>query len=121
MATPEQQYAQQPAMSSRPGPISEADLAEWKARFGDLLARPGEHVKSRSPEGAQPWKTSFFEFWSPLSTCLTACYVPCIVFGRTHHRLRKSPTLEGYDPVNTSVRWPYPLFRMTEGRKKERG
>jgi hypothetical protein len=98
----QQQQPQQQQLEAQ-GPINDADVAEWKARFNDLFARPSEHIKSKSPESAQPWKIPFFEFWKPRETTLLAWYVPCVVFGRTHHRLRKSPTLEGYEPINTSV------------------
>ncbi|KXX77772.1 Protein PLANT CADMIUM RESISTANCE 9 [Madurella mycetomatis] len=102
MAAPQQDFQQQQKPAAAQGPINDADVAEWTARFNDLLARPGEYINSRSPEGAQSWKNSFFEFWNPIDTCLFAWCVPCVVFGRTHHRLRKSPTLEGYEPINTS-------------------
>jgi hypothetical protein len=34
---------------------------------------------------------------------MTYC-CPCVTFGKTHHRTRKNGSLEGYEPVNTSVR-----------------
>ena len=31
------------------------------------------------------------------------CCVPCVTFGKTHHRSRKDADLEGYTPVNATV------------------
>lgn len=92
--------AQQPNAA---GPISDKDVGDWKNRFNEVLAKPGEVVNSKSPEGAQPWNESFFGCFSPIDLCCITYCVPCLTFGKTHHRVRKSATLEGYEPVNTSV------------------
>ncbi|KAH7178171.1 PLAC8 family-domain-containing protein [Fusarium sp. MPI-SDFR-AT-0072] len=84
------------------GPIDHNDLNEWKDRFNDVLARPSEHVNSKSPESSQPWQNSFFGCFSPVSLCAITCCVPCVTFGKTHHRLRKNGNLQGYEPINTS-------------------
>ncbi|CAF3614597.1 unnamed protein product [Fusarium graminearum] len=84
------------------GPIDHNDLEEWRSRFNDVLARPSEHVNSKSPETSQPWQNSFFGCFSPISLCAITCCVPCVTFGKTHHRLQKNKNLEGYEPVNTS-------------------
>lgn len=97
MAAPQQQ---QPAQAS---PLNHDDMGDWAARFNDVLARPGEHVNSKSPETSQPWHNSFFGCLAPIDTCLMSWCCPCVVFGRTHHRLRKNANLEGYQPINTSV------------------
>ena len=89
---------------AKPSPINDQDVEDWKKRFNDVLAKPGEHVHSKSPDTAQPWHSSFFGCFSPIDTCLVTWCLPCITFGKTHHRLRKSATLEGYEPINTSVR-----------------
>lgn len=111
MAAPQQQYQTQqaPAGAAQPGPVSDADVKEWTDRFNDVLARPGEYINSKSPESAQPWYASFFGCFSPIDTCLMTYCCPCVVFGRTHHRLRKGARLEGYQPINTSVS-PFLLF-----------
>ncbi|KAG7286478.1 hypothetical protein NEMBOFW57_008789 [Staphylotrichum longicolle] len=96
MAAPQQQ---QPAQQ---GPISNDDVAEWSSRFNDVVARPSEYLNSKSPESAQPWFNSFFGCFAPIDTCLLSWCLPCVVFGRTHHRLRKNPNLEGFQPINTS-------------------
>ncbi|KAL2207925.1 PLAC8 family protein [Sarocladium strictum] len=84
------------------GPINDQDVNDWKNRFNDVLARPSEHLNSRSNEGAQSWFSSFFSCFSPVDTCLITCCVPCVTFGKTHHRLRKNGNLDGYEPINTS-------------------
>ncbi|KAL2147533.1 hypothetical protein VTI28DRAFT_8788 [Corynascus sepedonium] len=96
MAAPQQQ---QPAAQ---GPVNNDDIADWTARFNDVLARPGEYVNSKSAPNAQPWYSSFFACFNPIDTCLMAYCCPCVVFGRTHHRTRKNANLEGYEPINTS-------------------
>lgn len=96
MATPAQNQ-------NNNGPIDHDDLNEWKGRFNDVLARPSEHVNSKSPESAQPWASAFFGCCNPIDTCLITWCLPCVTFGKTHHRLRKNGNLDGYEPINTSV------------------
>ncbi|KAK4126956.1 PLAC8-domain-containing protein [Parathielavia appendiculata] len=91
-----------PQQTAQQGPLNHDDMAEWTARFNDVLARPGEYVNSKSPETSQPWYSSFFGCFSPIETCAMTYCCPCVVFGRTHHRLRKNANLEGYEPINTS-------------------
>jgi hypothetical protein len=105
MAAPQQQ---QPAAAA--GPINNDDVANWTARLNDVLARPGEYVNSKSPATAQPWYNSFFGCFAPIDTCLMSWCCPCVVFGRTHHRMRKGANLEGYEPINTSVSWPLAIL-----------
>ena len=88
----------------KPGPLSDADMDDWKTRINDVLARPSEHVNSKSPESSQPWTNAFFACFNPIDTCLMTWCIPCVTFGKTHHRLRKGGSLEGYEPINTSVR-----------------
>jgi len=91
-----------PQETPKQGPISDNDVEEWKARFNDVLARPSEHVNQKSPPNAQPWYNSLFACFSPIDLCLITCCIPCVTFGKTHHRLRKNGSLEGYEPINTS-------------------
>jgi hypothetical protein len=100
MAAPQQQ----PAAAAQP--VSNADVGEWTARFNDVLSRPSEHINSKSPDSAQPWHNAFFGCLAPIDVCLMTWCCPCVVFGRTHHRLRKNANLEGWQPVNASVRPP---------------
>jgi hypothetical protein len=111
MAAPQHQ---QPAAPQQGGPVNNDDVAEWTARFNDVLARPGDYVNSKSPASAQPWYTSFFGCFSPIDTCLLTWCCPCVVFGRTHHRLRKNANMEGFEPINTSVRSPPPSPRLVK-------
>ncbi|KAI3317349.1 PLAC8-domain-containing protein [Xylariaceae sp. AK1471] len=84
------------------GPIDANDLNDWKDRFNQVLAQPSEHLNSKSPDSAQSWTSNFIEFWNPVDTCLITWCLPCVTFGKTHHRLRKNGNLEGYEPINTS-------------------
>lgn len=102
MATPAPAPAPAQTSTHNNGPIDHNDLEEWKGRFNDVLARPSEHVNSKSPETSQPWQNSFFGCFSPISLCAITCCVPCVTFGKTHHRLQKNNNLDGYEPVNTS-------------------
>ncbi|KAL2162301.1 hypothetical protein VTH06DRAFT_7214 [Thermothelomyces fergusii] len=94
--------AAQQQQTAAKGPVSNDDVADWTARFNDVLAKPGDYLNSQSPANAQPWYHSFFACFSPIDTCLLAYCCPCVVFGRTHHRIRKNANLEGYEPINTS-------------------
>lgn len=87
---------------SNKSPVDQQDLNDWKHRFSQVVSRPGEVVNSRSPEGSQPWHAGFFDCFNPVDTCLMTYCLPCITFGRTHHRIRKDGTLKGYEPINTS-------------------
>jgi hypothetical protein len=45
---------------SSSGPISDKDINEWKVRINEVLAKPADVVKSKSPAAARPWHESFF-------------------------------------------------------------
>jgi hypothetical protein len=87
------------------GAINDKDVADWKSRFNEVLAKPGDVVNSKSPATAQPWHESFFGCFSPIDLCCMTYCLPCLTFGKTHHRLRKDANLAGYEPINTSVSW----------------
>ncbi|KAK2595633.1 hypothetical protein QQS21_006680 [Conoideocrella luteorostrata] len=91
----------QPAHNKN-SPIDQKDLDDWKLRFNDVLKRPGEVVNSKSAEGSQSWFSGFFDCFNPIDTCLITYCLPCITFGKTHHRIRKNGDLQGYEPINTS-------------------
>lgn len=80
--------------------VNDKDVAEWKDRFNGVLARPAEHVNHTSSGGS--WLSSFFGCCDPIDLCLMTYCLPCVTFGKTHHRLRKDPALQGYEPINTS-------------------
>jgi hypothetical protein len=103
------------------GVIDQNDVNDWVKRFNDTLA---DHslVTAPAAQDARPWYSSFFGCFSPIDTCqpfhcqhmsladdLTGaitCCIPCVTFGKTHHRTRKHGNMEGYSAVNTSVRMP---------------
>lgn len=97
------QTGPQHASSSSSGPIDSHDIEDWKQRLNTVLAKPGDHVKSSSPATAQAWHNSLFGCCSPIDLCLITYCLPCITFGKTHHRLRKNGKMEGYEPINTTV------------------
>lgn len=117
-APTQQQYqTQAPPQTSQPasnGPINDADMKLWTDRLNDVLARPSEHINSKSPQGAQSWFAGFFDCFNPIDTCLISWCVPCVTFGRAHHRMHKDPELSGYEVVNTSVRAPRRLIVVSE-------
>lgn len=99
--------------SAAGGAISDRDVTEWKDRFNHVLAKPSEAIHQRSPAGASAWHESFFGCFSPIDLCCITWCLPCITFGKTHHRLRRDANLEGYEPINTSVCLPRPTsFRL---------
>jgi hypothetical protein len=106
-----------PAQTTSSGPVNDRDVEDWKKRINEVLAKPSEAINSRSPEDAQAWHTGFFDCFNPIDLCLMTYCLPCITFGKTHHRLRKNVNLEGYEPINTSVRFPpdaYPRIPANE-------
>lgn len=90
------------APGAAPGPIDNADVEDWKNRVNDFLAKPAEVINSKSPEGSQSWFAGLFDCFNPIDSCLMTCCLPCVTFGKTHHRMKKSANLDGYEPVNTS-------------------
>jgi len=84
------------------GPINDNDINDWKDRFNKTFANVGETVNAKSPEGAQEFSNAFFGCCSPIETCCLTYCCPCITFGKIHHRTRKSGSMEGYEPINTS-------------------
>jgi len=93
---------QQQAGSSSQGVLNDSDVNEWKDRFNDVLLQAGDVVKYKSPPGAQPWHEAFCGCLNPIDLCCITYCLPCVTFGKTHHRLRKDANLAGYEPVNTS-------------------
>ncbi|KHN97483.1 PLAC8 family protein [Metarhizium album ARSEF 1941] len=112
MTSSQKQVPVTPQPTSTPAPVAsqhgqnglvdQADLDDWKSRFNDVLSRPGEVLKSKSPETAQPWSAGFFDCFHPIDTCFVTCCLPCVAFGKTRHRLRNSGSLDEYGAINTS-------------------
>jgi hypothetical protein len=88
---------------AKPGPIDDRDVAEWKDRVNECCKKPGDVINSKSGPDARPWHAGLFDCFNPIDTCFMSWCLPCVVFGKTHHRLRKNGSLEGWEPVNTSV------------------
>ncbi|KEZ42517.1 hypothetical protein SAPIO_CDS5735 [Scedosporium apiospermum] len=88
--------------AAKPGPIDNRDVEDWKNRLNDFLAKPAEVINSKSPEGSKSWFAGLFDCFNPIDSCLITCCLPCVTFGKTHHRMRKNANLEGYEPINTT-------------------
>jgi len=96
--------AQAPSSSYAPPPQAAPpvdDITDWVNRVKAVVEQP-ETVTAPAPAGAAPWHNRFIEFFAPVDTCLVTCCCPCITFGKTHHRLRKDPSMRDYSPVNPS-------------------
>jgi len=91
---------QAPVKSS--GPIDHTDMQDWMERFNGALSKSGEHIHEKSPEDSREWNSSFFGCLDPIDTCLITYCVPCVTFGKTHHRTRKDASMTGYEAINTS-------------------
>ncbi|KAF2431900.1 PLAC8-domain-containing protein [Tothia fuscella] len=89
------------AVPAKQGPIDNKDVDDWKNRFNAALANPQE-ITGPAAHDARPWHAGMFECFSPIDTCAITCCVPCVTFGKTHHRTRKHANMEGYNAVNTS-------------------
>ncbi|KAH7038030.1 PLAC8 family-domain-containing protein [Microdochium trichocladiopsis] len=101
-APPQEKPAPAAAAGPANGPINDADIEDWKKRFNEVLAKPSEHVNSKSPATAQSWTNSLFGCFSPIDLCCMTWCLPCVTFGKTHHRVRKNGSMEGWEPINTS-------------------
>lgn len=87
--------------------IDQDDVQDWVKRFNEALADSTVITGDAAPD-ARPWHESLFGCFMPIDTCAITCCVPCITFGKTHHRTRKNGNMEGYNCLNTSVRLPLP-------------
>lgn len=54
------------------GLIDNKDVDRWKEKFSELLAKPAEHIQSKSPETAREWHAGLFSCFSPIDTCTSA-------------------------------------------------
>lgn len=93
--------APQTHQTASAGLVDAKDIDGWVQRFKEALEKP-ETVTAPTGPDAQPWYHGFFSCFTPVDTCLITCCVPCVTFGKTHHRLRKDPNLVGYNPVNAT-------------------
>jgi Cys-rich protein (TIGR01571 family) len=83
------------------GPIDQSDVQEWKNRINKSIKTKAWGSSTKGP-AARQWNNSFFGCCSPASLCCLTCCLPCVTFGKTHHRLHKNGDMQGYEPINTS-------------------
>ncbi|EXJ72048.1 uncharacterized protein A1O5_04551 [Cladophialophora psammophila CBS 110553] len=83
------------------GVIDQNDVNDWVKRFNEALA-DSTTVTAPAAQDARPWHSSFFGCFAPIDTCFITCCVPCVTFGKTHHRSRKHGNMEGYNFINAS-------------------
>jgi Cys-rich protein (TIGR01571 family) len=118
-----------PAAGGNSGPIDNNDIESWKNRFNSALGDAAGTINSKSPEHAREWSSGFFGCLSPIDACLMTYCCPCVTFGKTHHRMMKNNSMEGYEPVNTSclmflgsacfgLHWVLEAMQRSEIRKK---
>ena len=86
-----------------PVDIDQGDVQYWINSFNEAAADPNGHINSKSPAGASSWTNSFWHCLSPIETCLMGCFLPCVTFSRTYHRLHKDEHLKDWQPVNATV------------------
>lgn len=91
-----------PAHNSSGGVVDHNDVDSWKTRFNAVFSDVGNVIHQKSPETAREYHSGFFGCCSPIDTCLMTYCLPCVTFGKTHHRLHKDASLTGYSPINTS-------------------
>lgn len=88
------------------GPLDSRDVGEWNQRINHALADPAQQIQNATVSGPEvgKWHESYCGFCSPIDLCLVTWCLPCLTFGKTHHRLRWGGNMENYEPLNTSVR-----------------
>jgi hypothetical protein len=59
------------ATVAKPGPIDNRDVDDWKNRFNEVLAKPGDVINSSAPADAREYQSSFFGCFNPIDTCKT--------------------------------------------------
>jgi hypothetical protein len=72
MAAPVQPTTNQQAST---GLIDDRDVQHWKQKLSDLLAKPSEHLESKSPETAREFHNGLFGCFMPIDTCTLASAV----------------------------------------------
>lgn len=88
-ATPQQQHA--PLQPARQLPLQQQQ-------------RPMPYESLVRPQGApREWQEGYCECCSPFSLCMESWCCPCLVYGRTHHRLRNDGDMSNFDTCNGSV------------------
>ncbi|RDI86039.1 putative mannose-1-phosphate guanyltransferase [Venturia inaequalis] len=83
------------------GPIDVTDTADWIRRFNDVFTDISQ-ISAPGLTNHRPWISSFCGCCCPIDLCCITYWLPCITFGKTHHRTRKNGNMDGYEPINTS-------------------
>lgn len=109
MNAQQQPQAAAPVAGGKPGPWDPRDVQDWTERFNAVLADRAQ-ITAPAPADARPWLTGLFGCFAPIDLCAITCCLPCVTFGKTHHRTRKNGNMEGYEPINTSVSLPYMVY-----------
>jgi hypothetical protein len=117
------------APAAKKGPIDPNDVQDWMNLINDLV-KSGDIAKP-APADARPWHNQIFGCFNPIDKCtlmqvqyiwplinmsvagLVAWCIPCVSFGKTHHMTRKNANLEGYSPINLSVRFDWSTWHQT--------
>jgi hypothetical protein len=99
------QQHQAPVPAQGSGPIDHKDIEDWTNRFNAVLSDTAQ-ITAPGPANARPWSSNFFGCLMPIDVCCMTYCLPCVQFGKVHHRTRKNGNLEGYEAVNTTVSYP---------------
>jgi len=81
-----------------PGTIDNNVINSWKGKVNSSLN--GEKLHSKTTGKA--WTNGLFGCFSPIDLCALTCCLPCVTFGKTHHRLEHNGDMTHYEPINTS-------------------
>ncbi|KAI1619188.1 PLAC8 family-domain-containing protein [Exophiala viscosa] len=90
-----------PASDGHVSLIDQNDFNDWVDRFNLAFTDSSTVTEPAAPD-AHPWAESFFGCFMPVDTCLVTCCMPCITFGKTHHRVHKDRNMKSYYCVNAS-------------------
>ncbi|KAH8726213.1 PLAC8 family-domain-containing protein [Phaeosphaeriaceae sp. PMI808] len=80
------------------GHIDSNVVNSWKAKINASL----NSTKIQSKTTGKPWSTSLWGCFAPIDLCAITCCLPCVTFGKTHHRLENNGDMTTYEPINTS-------------------
>ncbi|KAI9794478.1 MAG: hypothetical protein M1833_000391 [Piccolia ochrophora] len=117
---PQQGYVQTPPPAQQP---HQQPHQQQAAHMAGTAPAVGPH---RGP--VQEWRNGFWDCCSPSGTCCMGYWCPCILFGKTQHRL-KDPTLQSYDTFNgncigwwaltcVGLQWAFQMMKRGELREQ---
>jgi Cys-rich protein (TIGR01571 family) len=70
----------------------------FKSRYTKIIMDKPAGAPTQTASGSG-WLNDLFDCFSPQETCLFACLIPCVVFGKTAAR-EEDPTLKDYNAIN---------------------